>query len=386
MRKPLSSRILGVALAWSVIGVACSDDASNDGGTAEPTNSADSRSDDGFDSLDSVDLTIGEGLVQTIQDRGQLACGVSGVEVGFSAPTVDGPIVGFDVDMCHATAAAILGDATAVDVVTLSTSEGIAALAAGEVDVLQGITWTQPRDTEDQGDFGPTTYFDGQQLMGRVADGFTDESTVGDIDGEVVCSYEGMASEQNLIGATARAGASLTGTTFTTFVDPSSAGEAFIEGTCGILVLQGSVLVNLRADNNALTDWAIFPAAPISMERRGPMYRQGDAEFADVVNWTVFAMIIADEAGSTSENAQEFLANFDPESSDPQLSRLYGVTDDEFQSAMGLAPNAFHRVIMQVGNYDEVYARNFEPLGLVREGSANARWIEGGLIFGPRLR
>ena len=112
------------------------------------------------------------------------------------------------------------------------------------------------------------------------------------------------------------------------------------------------------------------------------MYRRDDSQFADIVNWTVFAMIIADENGVTSANIDAFL---DPELF-PELARLFGSAEDELQTAMGLDADAFYQVIKQVGNYDEVYSRHFDPLGLAREGSANARRTEGGLIHAPVAR
>jgi general L-amino acid transport system substrate-binding protein len=395
MRKPLVWRLLAVLLGLSLLAAACGDDSSGDGDAADGDgDAAEPADEDGDaaepadepadgDSEDTVDVTQGGSLLQTIQDRGVLICGVSGAGTGFSVPDPDGNMVGFDADMCRANAAAILGDSTAVEFVALTAAERFTALAAGDVDLLhRNTTWTQSRDTDVGGDFGPTTFFDGQQLMGRVADGFSADSRVADVDGAVVCTNAGTTTEKNIAEAARLEGADFGGITLNTFEDFNQVTDAFIAGTCDIITTDGSGLVGRRAVNDALDDWAIFPATPISKEPLGPMYRQNDSQFADVVNWTVYAMIIADENGVTSQNIDDFL---DAEEY-PELGRLFGSGEDELQSAMGLTPDAFYQVITQVGNYDEVYARHLNPLGLVREGSANARWYEGGLIYAPPAR
>ena len=124
----------------------------------------------------------------------------------------------------------------------------------------------------------------------------------------------------------------------------------------------------------------IFPATPISKEPLGPTYGQNDSAFADAVNWAVYATIIADEKRVTSTNEYEMLANGDSET-----NRLHG-GEGELQSGMGLPADAFYQVIKQVGNYDEIYSRSLNPVGLSREGSANAAWTAGGLVYAPPAR
>ena len=377
MRKHWTLRRLAVLLGFTLLAAACGDDDAAD--DADEPDAAD----DADEPEDAVDVTQAGSLLDTVQARGTLLCGVSGSGTGFSVPDPDGRMIGFDADMCRALAAAVLGDSEAVEHVALTASERFTSLLAGDVDVLhRNTTWTQSRDTDVGGDFGPTTFYDGQQLMGRVADGFTADSTVSDVDGAVVCTNAGTTTEKNIAEAAALEGPGFGGIVLQTFEDFNQVTDAFIAGTCDLITTDGSGLVGRRAVNDMLDDWAIFPATPISKEPLGPMYRQNDSKWADVVDWTVYALIIADEAGVTSANIDDFL---DPDEF-PQLARLFGSSDGELQTSMGLAPDAFYQAVKQVGNYDEIYSSNLNPLGLVREGSANARWTEGGLIYAPPAR
>ncbi|CAI8422270.1 MAG: Putative amino-acid ABC transporter-binding protein YhdW [Acidimicrobiaceae bacterium] len=125
-------------------------------------------------------------------------------------------------------------------------------------------------------------------------------------------------------------------------------------------------------------EWVIFPATPISKEPLGPTYGQNDSKWADAVNWTVYATIIADEYGVNQSNVDSAVK-------EGELGRLLG-GDGELQTTMGLSADAFHQVIKQVGNYSDIYNRNLNPVGLYREGSANAGWKDGGLIYAPPAR
>ena len=244
--------------------------------------------------------------------------------------------------------------------------------------LIRNTTWTQSRDTELGNDCGPTTYFDGQELLGRKADGITESSTLADIDGLRVCTNAGTTTEKNITEGAGLAGATIELVTVEAFAE---AVDKFIAGECDIITTDGSALVGRRAVNDALNDWVIFPTSPISKEPLGPTYRSNDSEWADVVNWTVYATIIADEYGVTS-------ANVDSVDTDalPELGRLFGANDGELQTKMGLSADAFYNVIKQVGNYDQIYSRNLNPLGLFREGGANDRWTNGGLIYAPPAR
>ncbi len=386
-KQSLLWRVLAVVFAVTLIAASCGDDDDGDVGTTEapedttaPETTA-AAPEETAPPEDTIADTQDGDLLDTVLARGELNCGVSGSAVAFSETQPDGSQTGFDADYCRAVAAALFGDADAVVFTPLTAAERFTAVQTGEVDVLmRNTTWTQSRDTEVGMDFGPTTYYDGQQLMAREADGFSGGSQVADIAGAVVCTNAGTTTEQNIADAAEAAGVSIQ---LTTFEDFDQVTENFINGACDIITTDGSALVGRKANQQpAGENWVIFPATPISKEPLGPTYGQNQSRFADVVNWTVYATVIADEKGITSANVADMAAN----PPDAEAARLLGAADDEQQSNMGLAPDAFYQVIAQVGNYDEIYSRHLNPVGLTREGSANAGWLDGGLIYAPPAR
>ena len=382
MQKHLLLRLLAVLLGFTLVASACGDDDSDSGEAADSSSdsSDDSSDDSADDSEDVVEATQDGSVLAAVIARGELNCGVSGAGVGFSVTQPDGSQVGFDADYCRATAAAILGDANAVNFVPLTAAERFTAVQTGQVDVLfRNTTWTQSRDTDVGMDFGPTTYFDGQQLMGRAGDGFSGASGVADIDGAVVCTNAGTTTEKNIADAADAEGISID---LQTFEDFNQVTDAFINGACDIITTDGSALVGRKAEQQpADQEWAIFPATPISKEPLGPTYGQNDSAFADAVNWTVYATMIADENGINQANVDGAVAN--PPTA--EIGRLLG-GEGELQSAMGLSADAFYQVISQVGNYSDIFDRHLTPLGITREGSANAQWTDGGLIYAPPAR
>lgn len=374
MSKRKLLQLLALLLTFGLVAAACGD---SDDGDSTATTAATSDSDE---TTTTVELAQADGsLLDTIIARGTLNCGVSGSAVAFSETQPDGSQAGFDADYCRAVAAAILGDATAVNFVALTAAERFTAVQTGDVDLLmRNTTWTQSRDSEIGMDFGPTTYYDGQQFMGRSGDGFSAGSGIDDLDGLTVCTNSGTTTEKNVADAADAAG--ITVTLGGPFEDFDQVTQAFLDGTCDVITTDGSGLVG-RAAVNSPNDWVIFPATPISKEPLGPTYGQNDSKFADVVNWTVYATIIAEENGIDSSNAAA--AAGDPPTA--EIGRLLG-GDGELQTGMGIPADGFLQVITQVGNYDEIYTRNLGPVGLVREGSANAGWLDGGLIYAPPAR
>ena len=331
-----------------------------------------------------IDLSQG-GTLADVQARGSLRCGVSTSAIGFAEPQDDGSFSGFDADYCRALAAAALGDANAVEFVGTTAAERFNVLATGEVDVLfRNTTWTQSRDTEIGGDFGPTTFFDGQQIMGKAEFGFDDTSTLEDVDGARLCTNAGTTTEKNITEGARVVGAEIDLVTVENFPE---AMELFRAGSCDLVTTDGSALFGHRysaIQNGEIAEgeWIIFPTTPISKEPLGPMYRQNDSQWADVINWLVYVLIIADEKGVTSANIDEMIAN----PPDPEAGRFLGVGDDELQTKMGIAADGYAQAIRQVGNYDEIYVNNLAALGFTRAGSANARWTEGGLVYAPPAR
>ncbi len=369
-------KLLALFLSIGVVAAACSSD--DDGDSAAPETTAAETTAAPETTAAEVELDAEGSLLDTVQARGTLNCGVSGSAVAFSETQADGSVTGFDADYCRAVAAAVLGDANAVNFVALTASERFTAVQTGDVDLLmRNTTWTQSRDSDVGMDFGPTTYYDGQQLMARVGDGFSGSSSVADLDGAVVCTNVGTTTEKNIAEAAEIAGAEITLLGFET---SDEVYETFIAGGCDITTTDGSALVGRKVKQQpADQEWVIFPATPISKEPLGPTYGQNDSAWADAINWTVYATIIADEWGVTSANVDDHVG------AEGEVGRLLG-GDGELQTTMGLAADAFYQVIKQVGNYNEIYNSNLNPVGLVREGSANAGWLDGGLIYAPPAR
>ncbi len=368
MLKRLAVLFAVLALVAAACGSADSGDTTTTAGEAQPPGQE----------------ATGEGTLETVISRGTLKCGVSTSAPGFTDVNPDGSLSGFDVDFCKAIAAAALGDAEAVEFRQLTAKERFAALESGEIDVLvRNTTWTQTRDTDLAQDFVATTFYDGQQIMGNPANlaGLTVEGGFADIDGAVVCTNAGTTTEQNI-----KEGAELAGVTIQlqTVENFTEAMDGFIAGSCDIVTTDGSGLFGHRASNIAAgtpgaENWVIFPEAPISKEPLGPVVRQGDSTWFDVVQWTVFATFALEEFGITSANADSMKGN------PGEIGRLLG-GDGEKQTAMGLQADAFLQVALQVGNYGEIYDRNLGPLNLSRDGTFNEQWFNGGLIYSPPFR
>jgi general L-amino acid transport system substrate-binding protein len=327
----------------------------------------------------------GESTLATVQARGELICGVSGSAVGFSETQADGSATGFDAEYCQAVAAAVFGDSTKVEYRALTAAERFEALKNGEVDVLiRNTTWTQTRDVTLGIDFNPTTYYDGQQMMGdpAVLPGLSPSSSFEAIDGATVCTNAGTTTEKNITEGASVAGVTITLETVETFPE---AMEKFKAGTCDIVTTDGSGLYgNRAAEMNAGTEgadaWVIFPEAPISKEPLGPSVRQNDSQWKDIIDWVVYTTFIADELGVTSANIDDMM------DATPELTRLFG-GEGELQTAMGLDAKAMYNVVSQVGSYGEIFERTLTiPLGIERTGTYNEQWFNGGLIYAPPAR
>ena len=320
----------------------------------------------------------GTDLLETVKARGTLNCGVNETLPGFGTKDTAGNFVGFDVDQCRAVAAAILGDADAVKYESLTAAARFEAISSGLIDLLsRNTTWTQSRDTDLGADFGPTTLYDGQQVMAKVADGFSSSSALAEIEGAIVCTNAGTTTEKNISEAATALGITIT---LNTFEDFNIAMENFKAGACDAVTTDGSGLLSKKATDPEGSGWAIFPPVPISKEPLGPLWIGNQSRFGDVVKWTIFAMIYAEERGITSASVDAELAN----PRDGEIARLLGVAEDEIQTKMGLPADAFYQVIKQVGNYGEMFDRNLAPLGLER--GLNELWSNGGLLYAPPFR
>jgi general L-amino acid transport system substrate-binding protein len=324
--------------------------------------------------------TDGQSTLQAVQDRGELVCGVNDAVVGFGFQTQEGDFEGFDVDFCRAVAAAVLGDADAVDYVPLTAEARFTALQAGEIDVLiRNTTWTASRDGGEGAAFTLTTFYDAQGMMVRADDGF---QSIGDMDGTSVCVLSGTTTELNLETAFVEAGVDYEPLTFE---DNDSLREAFLADRCEGWTSDKSQLASFRAewpDDEGGPDSLVIFDEDMSKEPLGPATRDGDSDWFDAVNWTVIATIQAEEWEITSDNIDEFM-DTDPEE-DPDLARFLGI--DGFDAGMGLPADFAEQVIRQVGNYGEIYERHVGAEGLQLERGLNALYTEGGQLYAPPYR
>jgi general L-amino acid transport system substrate-binding protein len=322
----------------------------------------------------------GESRLALIQGRGNLICGVNGSLPGFSFLDDAGEMTGFDADFCRALAAAVLGDPEAVEFRALSTDQRGPALQTGEVDVLiRNTTWTVSRDTS-WGLFAPTTFYDGQAIM--VNSALTDATTIEDLDGATICVQSGTTTELNLADTFASAGLTYEPAVFAD-IDPTY--QAYEEERCDAVTSDRSQLVARRTAFANPDDHVILEDV-LSKEPLGPVAPLGDEQWFNIVKWTVYATIEAEELGITSETVEDDVAN----SEDPVVQRLLGVTPadaEPFESGLGLDPDWVVNVISQVGNYGEIFERNLgagTPFELER--GLNALWTEGGLLYAPPYR
>lgn len=315
------------------------------------------------------------GLLQTVIDRGTLICGVNGGLPGFSNLEPDGTYSGFDADFCRVVAAAVLGDPEAVEFRPLSTQERFTAVQTGEVDVLfRNTTWTISRDSSVGMDFGPTTFYDGQGIMVREELGV---AALEDLEGATICVQSGTTTELNLTDQFRARGITFEPVVFEE-IDPTYA--AYDEGRCDAVTSDRSQLISRRTTMQNPDEHAILDVV-LSKEPLGPAVAQGDSQWRDVVIWSVFATIQAEEFGIDSTNIQEFV-----DSENPDIRRFLGAEGD-LGTGIGLDNDFTVRIIENVGNYAEIYNRNLgpdTPFNLDR--GQNALWTEGGLMYSPPFR
>ncbi len=276
-------------------------------------------------------VVAGAASAATLDDvraRGALNCGVNPGLTGFAAPDANGVWQGFDVDLCRAIAAAVLGDAEAVNFVPLSGETRFTGLAAGEVDVLaRNSTWTYSRDTDLKLDFVAVNYYDGQGFLVPTALGVTSAK---ELDGATVCIQTGTTTELNL--------ADFFRVNNITYQPVPIANDAegrqqYLAGACDTYTTDASGLASVRASFETPDDHVILPEI-ISKEPLGPAVRHGDNDWADVVRWTFYALVTAEELGITSANVAEMSA---AAGTNPDVNRLLG-TEDEYGTMMGLEP------------------------------------------------
>jgi general L-amino acid transport system substrate-binding protein len=318
----------------------------------------------------------GQGLLREVKNRGNLVCGVNDRLPGFGSVNEQGEHEGFDVDFCRAIAAAVLGDANAVEFRPLSAQERFTALQSGEVDVLiRNTTWTSTRDTELGLNFAPTTFYDGQGFMVPRDSGI---ERLQDLQGLRIGVQVGTTTELNLADVLNALDIDYTPVTFETADQVTSAYDAgnVDAWTTDKSGLATSIITLQNPDAHKIMD------ATISKEPLGPVVRHGDDQWFDVVKWVVFGLMEAEEFGVTSENVSQVAEATE----NPSVKRLLGV-DPSAVEDLGLEPTAIRDAIEQVGNYGEIYVRNLgpdTPFDIPR--GLNSQYYDGGLIFGMPFR
>jgi general L-amino acid transport system substrate-binding protein len=314
----------------------------------------------------------GSPTLDAVRARGQLVCGVAGNIPGFSLPDSQGVMRGLDADGCRALAAAALGDAGKVRFVTLTTTNRFTALQSGEVDALyRDTTWTLGREAGLGLLFGVVNYYDGTAFMVKASAGV---KSAKELDGATICVQPGTSTELAIADYFRRNNMKFTPVTIQ---DLQQIRDAFSSGRCDAYSTDGSQLAAYRSTLAKPDDYVILPEV-ISKEPLGSMVRKGDDKWFDLVRWTAFAQLNAEELGVTSQNVDQMKS-----SDNPDIRRLLGVEGD-MGKQLGVAPNFAAVVIKQVGNYGEVYQRDLGALGLKR--GLNRLWTDGGLQYAPPLR
>ena len=323
----------------------------------------------------SFSASAADATLDIVKQRGFLKCGVSQGLPGFSNPDDKGNWTGIDVDLCRAVAAAIFGDMKKAKFVPLSAKERFTAIQSGEVDILaRNTTWSMHRDTALGVDFRAVNYYDGQGFMVRQDLGV---SSALELDGASLCTNQGTTTELN---AADYFRANKMEYEIVAFEKADEAVAAYNSGRCDAYTTDSSALYAQRLK---LTDPKAHIVLPeiISKEPLSPAVRQGDDQWGDIVDWTHYATVAAEELGVTSKNVMQMKS-----SKNPATRRLLGL-DGTFGANLGIRADWALQAIKQVGNYGEIFERNVginTPLAIKR--GINALWTDGGLQYAPPIR
>ena len=323
----------------------------------------------------------GDSRLATVQSRGTLICASNNSLAGFGYINDAGNTIGFDIDLCRAVAAAVLGDADAVEFRPTTAAERGPTMQSGEVDMMsRNTTWTTSRNAQ-WGNFAPTMFYDGQGFMVPTNLGL---SGMLDLEGAAVCVQQGTTTELNLQDFINQNNLSIQ---VSTFPDNISTNEAYLAGQCDALTTDRSGLVSTRAGFENPNDHVIL-AGTISEEPLGPVVPHGDEQWYDLVTAVMAILIYAEAYGVTSDSVPTAVTG------NTAVDRLFGLEGAYGQETMGLSDTAAQDIIRAVGNYGEIYDRHLTPLGLTREGSRNALWSaapctdcpKGGQVYTAPLR
>ena len=313
--------------------------------------------------------------LDAIKQKGILTCGSNPGLVGFGIPDDKGNWTGLDVEFCRAVAAAVLGDSTKVKFVPLSAKDRFTALQSGEIDVLaRNGTWTLSRDTVLGLNWTGVNYYDGQGFMVRKK---LNVASALELNGASICVQQGTTTELNLADYFRANNLKYEGVVFATSDETLKAYDA---GRCDVFTTDASGLYAERTKLVNPDEHVVLPEV-ISKEPLSPAVRHGDDQWFDIVKWTHFAMLDAEELGVTSKNVDEML-----KSPNPEIKRLLG-TEGKFGEGMGIANDWAYKIVKQVGNYGESFDRNLgEGSKLKIKRGLNQLWTKGGLQYGIPVR
>lgn len=313
--------------------------------------------------------------LDTVKKRGYLKCGVSAGLAGFSNPNSAGEWEGIDVEVCRAVAVALFNDPKKVKFSSLSASQRFTALQSGEIDLLsRNSTHTLTRDTSQGLNFAPVVYYDGQAFMVRKKDGI---KSALELTGASVCTQQGTTTELNMADFFRSHKMKFKPVIFESNEETN---QAFLKGRCDALTNDSSGLAAQKSKVKNPNDYMILPEI-ISKEPLAPAVRHGDDAWFDVVKWSIYAMIEAEEIGLNSANVESFL-----QSKDPRIRRFLGVSAGNGK-ALGLNEKWAYNIVKKIGNYGEIFKRTVgadSPLKLNR--GLNALWSKGGLMYAPPVR
>ena len=329
----------------------------------------------GCNTTKSIKIEQEVGLLKTVQERGYVICGVNAGLPGFSAQDDAGNWSGLDVDFCKAVAAGIFGDASKVEFVGLNASQRFPTLASGSIDLLaRNTTWTISRDVNLMFEFAGVNYYDGQGFLVPVE---LDIKSAKELDGAFVCITKETTSELNLNDYFAEQNMAYR----PIYVEGNKDAKAkLFAGECDVFTTDASGLASARAGADNPEDWVVLPEI-ISKEPLGPLVRQGDQEWEDVVRWTHNIMVNAEENGITMYNVDLMLT-----SKSKEIKRILGV-EGYIGPMLGLGMKFGYNIIKQVGNYGESFERNVGPdTPLALERGLNNLWSNGGVMYVPPIR
>jgi general L-amino acid transport system substrate-binding protein len=316
-------------------------------------------------------------VLDEVKARGELNCGVSTGVNGFSAPDSAGEWQGFDVAICRAVAAAVLNDPKKVKFVSTTGQTRFTALSSGEIDLLaRNTTWTMSRDADLKFTFAGVNYYDGQGFMINKAMGV---SSAKELDGATVCIQTGTTTELNLADYFKANNMKYEPVPIETNAE---AQQQYLAGACDVYTTDASGLAATRATFADPENHILLPEI-ISKEPLGPLVAHGDDQWADIVRWTMNALVAAEELNITSANIEELAKGTE----NPEINRMLGSSDDNLGGMIGLEKGWAKQAIMAGGNYGEIFATNIgesTPIGLAR--GLNAQWTQGGLQYSPPFR